>query len=79
MKETKFDTTGKYKLIITKDKYMKYKDKIITGVVLVVLLAICYYLGHELGAAYDNVNDWKDLIAGVCGAGSVIWLIKRTL
>ena len=58
---------------------MEGKNKITTGVVLVVLLVICYYFGHELGGAYDSVNDWKDLIAGVCGAGSVIWLIKRTL
>ena len=58
---------------------MIYKNKIVTGVVLVVLLSICYYFGYTLGGAYDDVNNWKDLIAGVCGAGSVIWLIKRTL
>jgi hypothetical protein len=45
--------------------------------VAVALMVICYYFGYTLGGAYDNTNDYKDILSIGCGIGSIIWLIKK--
>ena len=45
--------------------------------VAVALMVICYYFGYTLGGAYDNVNDYKDVISIISGISCVVWLIKR--
>ena len=41
------------------------------------LLVVCYYFGYTLGGAYDNQNDYKDLLALISGIGAIGYLIKK--
>jgi hypothetical protein len=50
---------------------------IINFLVASALMGICYYYGSVLGAAYDNTNDYKDVISIGSGLGSLIYLIKK--
>ena len=50
-----------------------FKNILVTA----ALLVVCYYFGYTLGAAYDNQNDYKDLLAIISGIGAIGYLIKK--
>ena len=41
------------------------------------LLGICYYFGHTLRGAYDNYNDYKDILSILSGLWAIVYLFKK--
>jgi hypothetical protein len=46
-------------------------------IILALLGGAVYYFGYTLGAAYDSVNDYKDIIAISGGLGFLTYVWYR--
>jgi uncharacterized membrane protein len=46
-------------------------------IILTLLGGVVYYFGYVLGAAYDNTNDYKDILAVGCSLGFLTYVWYR--